>query len=124
MHLGRGSVFDPNGEQRMLRFTIREMIWLTTVAALAIGWLIHTHSEQTEEQLLQIQMMDQRLAEVKDIIKQLEAVKKREVIEVRNPANVIPLPEAHAMPAPTAEQRAAGLGWHVRIVHRRLSSEL
>jgi hypothetical protein len=108
----------------MLRFTIREMIWLTTVAALAIGWLIHTHSEQTEEQLLQIQMMDQRLAEVKDIIKQLEAVKEKDAIEERKLASATPLPEAHAMPAPTAEPQAAGLGRHVRIVHRRLSSEL
>jgi hypothetical protein len=42
----------------MFRVTIREMLWLTTIAALAIGWLIHTRSEQTDDQFLQIQLME------------------------------------------------------------------
>lgn len=114
----------------MLRFTIREMLWLTTVAALAIGWLIHTHSEQTECQLLQIHMMDERLAEAKDLIKQLQAVKEQDVIENVNLANVTPLAEVPTVPGLSAERQAAaeqqpaGRGWHVRIVHRRISSEL
>jgi capsular polysaccharide biosynthesis protein len=108
----------------MLRFTIREMFWLTAAAALSIGWLIHTHSEQTESQLLQIQMMDQRLAEAKDIIKQLQALKEDAVIEEKNLANVTSLPETTSTPQPTAERSRAGGGWHIRIVHRPLSSEL
>ncbi|HEY2415786.1 MAG TPA: hypothetical protein VGI40_26335 [Pirellulaceae bacterium] len=106
----------------MLQFTIREMFLVTTVAALAIGWLIHTHSEQTEEQFLQIHMMDERLAEAKDLIKQLQAVKEKDATEEANIANMTP--GAPAVLEPTANQQPAGGGWHVRVVHRRLSGEL
>src|SRR4051794_7533354 len=107
----------------MIRFTIREMFWLTTVTALAIGWLIHTHSEQTEQQVLQMQMMDQRLAEAKDLVKQLQVFKEQDVSEETN------LADANLLPAPGpggegAESQPAGKGLHVRIVHRRMGSEL
>jgi hypothetical protein len=113
----------------MFRFTIREMFWLVTVASLAIGWLIHSHSEQTEQQFLQIQMMDQRLSEAKDLIKQLQAVKDQEVsekyaVDEKNRTEMTPLRELQLLPESSAEQRAASAGWHVRIVHRRLGSEL
>jgi len=108
----------------MFQFTVREMFWLITVAALAIGWLIHTHSEQTDEQLLQIQMMDQRLAEVKDIIKQLNAVKEKETVDGKRLANINSLLETRATAGATADQQPASRGWHVRIVHSRLGSEL
>ena len=42
-------------EAMMFRVNVREMLWLTTIAALAIGWLIHTRSEQMDDQFLQIQ---------------------------------------------------------------------
>jgi hypothetical protein len=60
----------------MFRITIRELLWLTTIAALAIGWLIHTRSEQTSDQFLQIQLMEQRLHEARELVTQLQSVAK------------------------------------------------
>ena len=58
----------------MFRVTIRELFWLSTVAALAIGWLIHTRSERADDQFLQIQLMEQRLHEASDLVTQLQLV--------------------------------------------------
>ena len=60
----------------MFRVTIRELFWLSTVAALAIGWMIHTRSEQVENQFLQIQLMEQRLHEASELVTQLQLVTK------------------------------------------------
>jgi len=61
-------------EATMFRITIRELLCLTTIAALAIGWLIHKHSEQTSDQFLQIQLMEQRLQEASDLVAQLQSL--------------------------------------------------
>lgn len=58
----------------MFRITIRELLCLTTIAALAIGWLIHTRSEQTNDQFLQIQLMEQRLHEASELVTQLQSI--------------------------------------------------
>ncbi|MBW8883975.1 MAG: hypothetical protein JF612_04190 [Planctomycetia bacterium] len=60
----------------MFRVTIREMFWLCTVAALAIGWAIHTRSEQADDHFLQIQLMEQRLDEARELVTQLRLVAK------------------------------------------------
>jgi len=60
----------------MFQVTIREILWLSVVAALAIGWLIHTRSEQAEDQFLQIQLMEQRLHEASELVAQLQSVVK------------------------------------------------
>jgi hypothetical protein len=60
----------------MFRVTIRELFWLTTVAALAIGWMIHTRSERMDDQFLQIQLMEQRLHEASELVTQLQLVAK------------------------------------------------
>jgi hypothetical protein len=60
----------------MFRVTIREMFWLCTTAALAIGWLTHTQSEQTNDQFLQIQLMEQRLHEASQLVTQLQSIAK------------------------------------------------
>ena len=62
----------------MFQVTIRDMFWLVTVAALAIGWMIHTRSEQADEQFLQIQLMEQRLQEARELVAQLQAILKHE----------------------------------------------
>ncbi|HEY2411821.1 MAG TPA: hypothetical protein VGI40_06250 [Pirellulaceae bacterium] len=63
----------------MFRITIRELLWLTTIAALAIGWLIHTRSEQTNDQFLQIQLMEQRLHEASELVTQLQSISKNKL---------------------------------------------
>jgi hypothetical protein len=63
----------------MFQFTIREMLWLTTVTALAIGWMIHTRSERSDDQFLQIQLMEQRLQDAKVLVEQLQAVKRQAI---------------------------------------------
>jgi hypothetical protein len=60
----------------MFRVTIREMFWVSTVAALAIGWMIHTRSEQADDQFLQIQLMEQRLHEASELVTQLQSITK------------------------------------------------
>jgi hypothetical protein len=60
----------------MFRVTIREMFWLCAVAALAIGWAIHTRSEQANDQFLQIQLMEQRLDQARELVTQLRSVTK------------------------------------------------
>jgi len=99
----------------MFQFSIREVLWLMLVVALATGWLIHARSEQTDDQFLQIQLMEQRLQDAQDLIRQLKAVKEQS------------LAAAHTSPV-TAEPADAGepapLGRHVRIVHRRLMKPL
>jgi hypothetical protein len=60
----------------MFRITIREMFWLSTVIALAIGWTIHTRSEQTNDQFLQIQLMEQRLHEANELVTQMQSISK------------------------------------------------
>ena len=62
----------------MFQVTIRDMFWLVTVAALATGWMIHTRSEQADEQFLQIQLMEQRLQEARELVAQLQAILKHE----------------------------------------------
>jgi hypothetical protein len=62
----------------MFRVTIRELLWLTAIAALAIGWLIHTRSEQTENHFLQIQLMEQRLHEASELVTQLKLAAKNQ----------------------------------------------
>jgi hypothetical protein len=38
---GESSLFDvPNGVESMFRFTIRDLLWLTVVVALALGWWV------------------------------------------------------------------------------------
>lgn len=62
----------------MFQVTIREILWLSVVAALAIGWMIHKRSEQTEDQFLQIQLMEQRLHEASELVAQLQSVLKNQ----------------------------------------------
>jgi len=58
----------------MFRVSIREMLWLSTIAALVIGWLIHSRSEQADDQFLQIQLMEQRLQEASELVEQLQSL--------------------------------------------------
>jgi len=60
----------------MFQVTIRELFWFSAVAALAIGWMIHTRSEQTDDQFLQIQLMEQRLHEASQLVTQLQSIAK------------------------------------------------
>jgi hypothetical protein len=61
-------------EPIMFQVTIRELFWLSTVAALAIGWIIHARSERADDQFLQIQLMEQRLHEASNLVAQLQLV--------------------------------------------------
>jgi hypothetical protein len=58
----------------MFRVTMREMFWLCTIAALAVGWMIQTRSERTNDQFLQIQLMEQRLHEASELLAQLQSI--------------------------------------------------
>ncbi len=62
----------------MFQVTIREMLWLSVVAALAIGWMIHKRSEQTDDQFLQIQLMEERLHEASELVAQLQSELKNQ----------------------------------------------
>jgi hypothetical protein len=62
----------------MFRVTIREMFWLCTIAALAIGWLIDRGSKQSDDQFIQIQLMEERLREASELVTQLQFVTKNQ----------------------------------------------
>jgi hypothetical protein len=102
-----------HGETKMLQFTIREMAGLTVIVALAIGWLIHSHSEQTENQYTQIFLMDQRLDEMKALVEQLQAVKETVAAPGENELASGTPQSASSVPPP-----AAGAP-HVRVMFRR-----
>jgi hypothetical protein len=107
----------------MFQFSIREVLWLTLVVALATGWLIHARSEQTDDQFLQIQLMEQRLQDTQDLILQLQAVKEQNLAAAASHSPVV----VEASPAsvePADASESAPLGRHVRIVHRRLMKAL
>jgi hypothetical protein len=100
----------------MFQFTIREMLWLTLVAALSIGWLIHSRSERTDDQFVQIQLMEQRLQEAKDLIVELQAAKEKGLVGASS--------QAPSLAEPTGSQGPVGVGRQVRVLHRRVNSRL
>jgi hypothetical protein len=62
----------------MFRVTLREMFWLCTIAALVIGWMIDARFDQTNEQILQIRLMEERLNDATELVRQLQSVAKRQ----------------------------------------------
>jgi len=62
----------------MFRVTLREMFWLCTVTALAIGWMIDSRFDQTNDQILQIRLMEERLNDATELVRQLQSIAKRQ----------------------------------------------
>ena len=52
----------------MFRFTIRDVLWLTVVTALVVGWFIDRN-----QLARQISVLDSDISKVKELLKQSEA---------------------------------------------------